>query len=492
VQQRQNKLKTELTTNEFIFTFHIASLLSIRPIVELRIVLLFPAKALYLYVRWIIHSKMFSTEEYPENQSVMSQKSNLISTDNDEESTTSGSSMVDAESFLESYEEMLQHQKEEVSVTKRHLEPLLYMLEAKRSFLQPVPSKDIPQATFAREFTYQELRQALNEVSQDPALRFVASDIQWNMVLEVLSQTYGDADMNERISWAEIVMCYRVCIIGMQTLEQAPQQDEIRARIRQRSVQMIEAFRPSSTHTAKHVSSVKSTNTRVPGWMQLADPIFLAGALILGLLTLLPILGAMTSPLSTGTGYSFPRIPGWVVRGAEDLLIPGPIFSPHASDALKIPGPTLSPLPTDAQTIEQHPSVSPVGGYKAVPWSVQLSSREPSMPAKMKRRLAPRSLPAVSISRDKKTAAPSKDVASPPREKRTLKTVLAAVAVAGGTAAAGLLAPMATAAVVSLGTAFSTLFPIGATVVISTLLAHAIRDWVASLSNKNEQSFAAA
>jgi hypothetical protein len=468
---------------------------------------------------------MYSSEvTYPSKRSFAS----LKPTDVDEDSNTSSTTAMDAaESFLDSYEEMLQHQKEEVAATLRHLEPLLELLESKSSSssCQKVrySQGDETLATpFEREFTYQQLRQALSEVAQDPSLRFAASDLQWNMVLEILSQTLvvdddDDNDIsaqNERISWAEIVMCYRICIIGMQTLDQTPQQNELRARVRQRSVQMIEAFRQSSTHpksAQKHSPDRKEgkhSKDSQRGLMRWADFIFLAGALMLGIRVLLVNLGHLNMDASYGWQKT-PELLSFSPAGRiEDLLIPGPIISPYAAEALKIPGPAISPFPMVSQPmVSESPFASPVEAfeYKAVPASVQALINEPSMPAKMQRTIAP-----SSCSEDASDNAPSRRilgtksrmVASTVHVLRETanatakKTGLAVVAIAGGTAAAGFLAPMATSAVASLvagmtaTTTISSLFPIGATVVLSTWLAHGIRDLFAKLlfNNKRKNS----
>ena len=444
---------------------------------------------------------MFSQERHSEKQPFLGQKSSVVSFDNhhdhhhhsiDDDSTTSRSSIMDAESFLDSYEEMLHHQKEEVSSTMRHLEPLLEILESKRTFFQTSAANteddddNTVVAPLAREFTYLELRQALNQVAQDPALRFVASDLQWKSVLEVLSQTCeGDNneedEEEERISWAEIVMCYRVCIVSMQTLDQTPHPGELRSRVRQRSMRMIEAFRPQKSRNMNAAQprpqATTSDKKATLNLMQWLGTIVVGGSLILAVIVYLSTLAGTTGNLRT----AFPKLDVSVFASPDDsFLIPGPIVSAHAPDALKIPGPVVSPFPTDAQTIQEHPSASPIE-YKPLPSSVQESSTEErAMPVKMHRALVPPSLAAVSDVPNEKMsiAAPSsKRIMAASFRRGILKKGLAVIAVAGGTAAAALVAPLAPSAMASLGPTIMSVFPIGATVVLSTLLAHGIRDF---------------
>jgi len=487
-------------------------------------------------------------EDYSESQSVTSQKSTMISqsfltkhtnssstsannnnhnnnssnnNSNDEDSTTSRCSIVDAETFLETYEDMLQHQKEETSATLRHLEPLLEILESKCSKFrnssaseQQLSEEDDeeeeghPTSPFAREFTYEELRQTLEEVAQDPALRFIASDLQWNTVLEVLSQTYDNNNddnsssrNSQRISWAEIVMCYRICIVSMQALDQTPQQNELRARVRQRSIRMIDAFRPTDTtdHPAATVASTMKTlptdvgtnndTERSLSSTSWVDTLFLGGALIFMVLVFL----SSVSGTPTGTfirGSNLPRSMGTTL---DYLLIPGPIVSAYASDALKIPGPALSPFPEPRNKMArgEYPVLSPSFdlAYKPVPLSVRSSNEESVMPIKMHRALTPPSLTEISESFivDETTSSTAVSRRGGSAVGGLVRTTLPVVAVAaGGTAAAGILAPFVPPVIASLGTTVPTLIPIGATVFLSTLLAHAIRDWFIQLSSEKK------
>jgi hypothetical protein len=209
--------------------------------------------------------------------------------------------------------------------------------------------------------------------------------------------------------------------------------------------------------------------------------IFWSGSLIVALVVVL--LSANLDGTTAGNWRT--AFPKWDVSvfaaPADLLLIPGPKVSAHAPDALKIPGPAVSPFPMDAQTLQEHPSASPIE-YKELPSSLQeSSSEERAMPVKMQRALVPPSLAAVSNDMMSSRDAPARRRIASSFRRGIVKKGLTVVAVAGGTAAAGFLAPLAHSVVVTLGPTIASLFPIGATVVLSTLLAHGIRDFITTL-----------
>lgn len=418
-----------------------------------------------------------------------------VSVDNDEDSITSRTTMMDAESFLESYEEMLQHQKEELSATMRHVEPLLEILEAKRALLHDLDDteeEEDPVSPFAREFTYKELRSALKEIERDPSLRFMVSDLQWNTVLQLLSETCLDMGESELISWAEIVMCYRTCIIGMQTLSQTPRQDELRARVRERSMQMLHSFRPSSIASRKEprkqatVPRERSSGGNFIHWI---DPLFLVGILVLCFsIAFSELLASSGNSEPVHASLSLPKIPGPHVQpfSVEILRIPGPVISPFAADSLKIPGPAMPPFLTENDTTKD-PSFCPEEDVKSkasAPASIQRStSRRSSTPGKKDRELLDGPLPVLSRSKSNVSLLGNSQPTriSSPRGNLITKKGVSIAAIAGGTAAAGYLGPMATTAVASLGATLPGLAAIGGTVLVATLLAHGVRDLLANL-----------
>jgi hypothetical protein len=397
-----------------------------------------------------------------------------ISLDEDEglDETTS----MEAESFLESYEDMIRIQKDEMAVTLRHLEPLLELLESKSSVGNSSGGKAPP---FTKEFCYNDLKQALNEIEEDESLRFVASDLQWSLVLKLLTE--NDVSGEQRISWAEIVMCYRTCIIGMQALDQTPEPKELRTRVRQRSLQMLSCFK--GTGLRKPESGVTRNEKRMTAF-EWVDALFIFGSLLLLGAVMFSAIERKIEGHTAHSGrtierfFQTPLVPGphAMPYSSENMVIPGPHISPHVADSLMIPGPAALPFYLQNANESTVPTMAPLESRRtSAPTSVRElfeGSSENTIPTKQKLQIGD-----VLQSRVQKSVSKV--------ERRTTKQGLAVVAVAGSTAGVGVLA---TSLVNTLGTTLPGLVSIGATVVVSTLLAHGIRDWLASLFSKHRKT----
>ncbi len=410
-----------------------------------------------------------------------------VSMDDDDDMDEATSTETEAEAFLESYETMLRHQKDELAVTLCHLEPLLELLESKSPF--GYQSKRNHTTPFTKEFTYASLKQALDEIEEDESLRFVATDIQWKLVLELLTENVVSDE--EYISWAEIVMCYRTCIIGMQTLDQTPESNALRTRVRQRSLHMLSSFRPNRLEMKKSKKVPEGTKKSSMEWV---DSFFIGGSMLLVGAIIFSIVQAATYTTSSDGSTSIeglypasliPR-PQAVAFSVDDLMIPGPVLSPYAVDALIIPGPKPTPF---------HAKDSNTDGILASEMHV---TSPPSSVLEMRGETLrkPRVSKALIIGPlDPSPDKPQETLTTKPKDKiqqlesdennnRITKKGLAVATVAGGTVAAGILAPMTTSLVGALGSTVPSIFSIGATVMISTLLAHGIRDFLASVFAK--------
>lgn len=399
-----------------------------------------------------------------------------ISLDEDEglDETTS----MEAESFLESYEEMLRLQKDELALTLRHLEPLLELLEGKSSLGNAKGGQ--ANAPFTKEFCYRDLKHALKEIEEDESLRFVASDLQWSLVLKLLTE--NDISEEERISWAEVVMCYRTCIVGMQALEQTPRPKELRNRVRQRSLQMLSSFKGTGLGNVESGVTKNLERRTTFEWM---DALFICGALLLlGAVAFSAVERTMDTYSANvdknpfGSLLRAPLIPGPHVMpySLEDMVIPGPHVSPHLADAMMVPGPKV--IPFYVQDAEGSTN----------PTAVPLESHISSSPTAVRERSGKNSRKSIRKQPKRKMVGTLQSNLQKPvssLDNRTAKKGLAVVAIAGSAAAAGVLS---TSLVNTLGIALPGLVPIGATVLLSTLLAHGIRDWLASLFSKRQRS----
>lgn len=184
------------------------------------------------------------------------------------------------ESYLIGYERMVMEQDREKMVTWSHLQPILELLDG---LVQPgqgylrsdygrkgnhsLPNQHVENhptneytgsRVLSKEYSYENLQRALSIIDDDDSaldFRLVKTDEQFMMVLRLLCEApwnpkYGphnpiqNQHKNTKISWAEILQCYRLCIVGMQTLESLETPSLIRARAKERTLRILSMFQP--------------------------------------------------------------------------------------------------------------------------------------------------------------------------------------------------------------------------------------------------------
>eukprot|EP00339_Tiarina_fusa_P011200 CAMPEP_0117065054 /NCGR_PEP_ID=MMETSP0472-20121206/45465_1 /TAXON_ID=693140 ORGANISM="Tiarina fusus, Strain LIS" /NCGR_SAMPLE_ID=MMETSP0472 /ASSEMBLY_ACC=CAM_ASM_000603 /LENGTH=232 /DNA_ID=CAMNT_0004785501 /DNA_START=22 /DNA_END=717 /DNA_ORIENTATION=+ len=178
-----------------------------------------------------------------------SQQPPLVASVTEDEAESSCVAMeYDVNKFLHLYENMMRAQEEDHSATIAHLQPMLELLEASGPECGTLTGKKI---SMTREIQYSTLRRALATIEQ--RYDFVKKDLQWIMVMNTLAnQNVRDDSF---ISWAEIVQCYKACILGMQTLQYIPSPGETRKRTRDRSMSIVLTFQPPAADIQKTSSS---------------------------------------------------------------------------------------------------------------------------------------------------------------------------------------------------------------------------------------------
>eukprot|EP00934_Nitzschia_sp_Nitz4_P005051 Nitzschia sp. Nitz4//scaffold4_size323378//75751//77118//NITZ4_000636-RA/size323378-processed-gene-0.82-mRNA-1//1//CDS//3329553327//5041//frame0 len=185
-----------------------------------------------------------------------------ISEDDDSDCMVPDAVIPEAEFFVDNYETMLQQQEAEMASLMRHLEPLLRILEH-HSGVSPWETAD-KKAPWTKEFSYAQLERAVRTLQSDRKTRFIAADIQWKLVLETLVENSSGTQNreDETISWIEIVMCYRLCILGMQALQHAPSFVPVtRSRVRQRTMKMLSMFQAPSNSSIVHQQQPVEVNS---------------------------------------------------------------------------------------------------------------------------------------------------------------------------------------------------------------------------------------
>jgi hypothetical protein len=179
------------------------------------------------------------------------------------------------ESYLIRYQHMMAQQEREQMVTLAHLQPLLELLEGLAlanhhhhrhhegppSFLGKNGNHNIglydSRHPFVREISYAALQKALAVIEEtDGCYDIIKTDRQFMMVLRMLCEEEQfshnkNLDSSNKhpptqISWGEFIQCYRLCVLGMQTLETIPPATMTRTRIKERTLKMLSLFRPNS------------------------------------------------------------------------------------------------------------------------------------------------------------------------------------------------------------------------------------------------------
>merc|ERR1719491_780413 len=130
---------------------------------------------------------------------------------------------------------MMEQEMEQIS-TLSHVRSLLGLLE--NSSLEGQTRKD--DNNLLKEVSLEDLKRIHDKIKCSSNFEIVKTDKQFMMVLEILCEekVYSTAiedrgngggnghgnripkiNEHKNISWAEIIQCYRICVVGMQTLE---------------------------------------------------------------------------------------------------------------------------------------------------------------------------------------------------------------------------------------------------------------------------------
>lgn len=178
------------------------------------------------------------------------------------------------ETYLNHYEIMLQRQEDENVATLAHLKPMLEVLEALAQGRNDavIPNSDTiyyDRTSLLKEFQLRDLQNAVNQLQVRRQFHFLQTDTQFMLVLKLLTEA-SSANTSQTVSWAEIAHCYKICVSGMQTLEDLPK-GRIRNQARERTMSSLQLFRNdvpenitknSRNKLQPSPSPLKSTRTR--------------------------------------------------------------------------------------------------------------------------------------------------------------------------------------------------------------------------------------
>ena len=388
---------------------------------------------------------------------------NSVTEDEDDSNyEVDGDEMYGAESYIRRYEAMVGLQDDEIVATLSHLRPMLELLE-NLSHGQDTHIRNsdcrLDSMCLVREFHYSDVINALNIIEEDNAYDFIRTDRQWMMVLKALTKKVPEGD--ERISWGEIVQCYRIVINAMQTLEHVTTPKHIRKRARERSMSMLSLFHPPSNNRISNVSeatSLSEIKRKLKDTENLPKILYLIFAFAFGALMMATFMVTIPSQ----HGRSLPNI-------ISMPIVPGPIVAPSPL------GDSLSPVPVSSTS------------KRSVPESISNSASPPT--------LAPTQRPIMKIPPVAQSLKLHRNVKNTPKEvfsallqasKRGRRKALASfsdddlamAAVVGGTATVGLMLPALSRFSTILPTGLTSLLPVGFTVIAASLVAHGLRELI--------------
>ena len=148
---------------------------------------------------------------------------NSVTEDEDDKSYAAEEEIYGAESYLRRYETMMRQQDYENVATLLHLLPMLELLEnLSQGHDTVIRNSDYVNDAMClvKEFHYSDFMNVLSVIEEENAYDFIKTDRQWMMVLKMLTENVPEGD--KWISWAEIVQCYKICVISMHMIENIP------------------------------------------------------------------------------------------------------------------------------------------------------------------------------------------------------------------------------------------------------------------------------
>jgi hypothetical protein len=185
------------------------------------------------------------------------------------------------ESFLNRYERMMIEQEKEQDCTISHLQFFFELLtelqlDGQNGLHRHQMAGGNNSDFLLTEFSVEDLKQAQKKLNTSEKYDVAKSDKQLLMVLDILckdeekyAETQNLEEKRKKISGAEIVQCYRNCVVGMQTLEMIGSHGTIRRRTKERTIALLSAYSkysflnysPSVKMSSGRHDSMKSTKT---------------------------------------------------------------------------------------------------------------------------------------------------------------------------------------------------------------------------------------
>jgi hypothetical protein len=400
-------------------------------------------------------------------------------------------------SFLRHYDAMLRQQEVEYEATLSHLRPLLRNLvvlaraeddddQHRKSLTPYYKADDEDENCLLRDFTFEELKRALTTLEQAPSsYKFMAEDSQFILTLRMLTEKVDLADgatcaAEDRITWIEIIQCYRICVLAMQTLEKIPEPRDIRARARGRGLSMMSLFVPFSTKDVSTETSVvgeeimerdDKLREREGGYRLISRSDFVG--LFFFLITMMFVLFGLRQP--SETVFVHPIDIQDHKNAAENMSPTAPFQQINQTGNFDRP---LS-FATPVQPVLMHPRRLSYGKVYHIPaapqqkhlkrdlYQSQQQQQQPPLKNTLRNLLVASGLPRDTFSEDLSSAGVD-----------TKNAAGVGAATVAGSVIAGFLVPTAAKATMAISASILPLLSIGGTVIVATLVAHSLQSLI--------------
>jgi hypothetical protein len=169
----------------------------------------------------------------------------IVSNDEDDSKHSQWEPLQDADkmAYLIRYETMVRQQEAEDMAVQAHLLPCIRRLMELTSSSTAASSTQDNTRLLQQSVSFAQLQLAWQKL---PPTDPMTTDRQWMMLLRLLTQKVA-AD-TDRITWAELIQAYKICILGMIALQHLPKGSSERGQARDRSLALLSLFEAPSAH----------------------------------------------------------------------------------------------------------------------------------------------------------------------------------------------------------------------------------------------------
>lgn len=155
--------------------------------------------------------------------------------------------------YLLRYETMVRQQEAEDMATVAHIRSCIERIQVLAGIKDRQKPGEQQTDLLQQEVSYYDLGKAYHKLEHsrqnDFTPEFATTDRQLMMLLQLITENLDDEEKTVKITWAEFVHAYKLCITGMETLHHLPADTHsaARSRARNRTLSLISMFEASPT-----------------------------------------------------------------------------------------------------------------------------------------------------------------------------------------------------------------------------------------------------